>query len=572
MSRRKGAILVTPGVQGVYRPRDVQPLGTDVPQDQAVGVENAAFEAEIPNGDPHAVVQSTDTDSNSSGFASIEDNSATPSSRGNGGDTNRDIKVVEVVPVKPDAGKGTADVQLKKSINLLHCTAIMVAVTGHSSVFISPAAILGLAGSVGASLVVWLVGGLINLGLALCFAELGTMLPKAGGPYAYVMRTFGPLAGFLIMWGYVVLIAGPFWAFLAYTAALYIVKPAFPECQPEQMDTGVKILAGWIMITMVALNCVYMKYVTKIQTLLSSTKIVALLIIIIAGFYQMAVGNTENLDDIFDGTTQEPGKFAVAIFYSIFSYGGWQVMTSLMEEVKNPGRDLPLSVYITFVIVIIKYILTNVAYYTLITPQELLRSSAIALMFMDRLYRPVSPLISVLVATTSIGALNASIMGHSRLLFAGARNGHMPLLMGMVHPKYLTPWPAIFALLVWSLVMLYSGSVTDMMEFISLFSTIMGIAVVCSLLYLRWKRPNEKRPYKTMLFVPVVQLIINLAVLVLAIYQKPHRMGIGLLILFAGVPVYWLGVLWRSKPKEFTSMIEGITVLIQKALLLTKSQ
>ena len=73
------------------------------------------------------------------------------------------------------------------------------------------------------------------------------MLPQAGGPYAYVLRTFGPLPGFLIMWGYVVLIAGPFWAFLAYTAALYIVKPVFPDCQPDQVDTAVKLLAGWIM-------------------------------------------------------------------------------------------------------------------------------------------------------------------------------------------------------------------------------------------------------------------------------------------------------------------------------------
>ena len=73
------------------------------------------------------------------------------------------------------------------------------------------------------------------------------MMPQAGGPYAYVLKTFGPLPGFLIMWGYVVLIAGPFWAFLAYTAALYIVKPVFPDCQPKEVETAVKLLAGWIM-------------------------------------------------------------------------------------------------------------------------------------------------------------------------------------------------------------------------------------------------------------------------------------------------------------------------------------
>lgn len=96
-------------------------------------------------------------------------------------------------------------------------------------------------------MIVWLIGGLINLGMALCFAELGTMFPKAGGPYSYTMKSFGPLMGFLIMWGYTVLIAGPFWAFLAYTAALYIVKPVFPNCTTGQIDTAVNLLAGWIM-------------------------------------------------------------------------------------------------------------------------------------------------------------------------------------------------------------------------------------------------------------------------------------------------------------------------------------
>lgn len=144
-----------------------------------------------------------------------------------------------------DKTGNTGEVQMKQSLNLVHCVAIMVAVTGHSSVFISPSNILRTTGSIGGALVVWFVGGIINMMLALCFAELGTMLPKAGGPYAYVMHTFGPLPGFLIMWGYVVLIAGPFWAFLSYTAALYIIQPIFPDC--EAPDEAVRILAGWIM-------------------------------------------------------------------------------------------------------------------------------------------------------------------------------------------------------------------------------------------------------------------------------------------------------------------------------------
>ncbi|KAH9504445.1 Large neutral amino acids transporter small subunit 2 [Bulinus truncatus] len=466
--------------------------------------------------------------------------------------------------------KQMSTVEMKRSINLLHCTAIMVAVTGHSSIFVSPSSIMAETGSVGSALIVWLIGGLINVGTALCFAELGTMYPKAGGPYSYTMKSFGPLMGFLIMWGYTVLIAGPFWAFLANTAALYIVKPGFPNCLSGDVKTAVNILAGWIMITLVVLNCVYMKYVTKVQTLLSASKILVLLIIIVSGIYNLAIGRTENFEAPFENTTREPGRFAVAIFYSIFSYGGWQVMTTLLEEVKDPSRDPPRSVYISFAIVISKYIMANVAYVTLMTPAEVIGSSAVASDFINRMYSPLVPLVSVFVALTSIGALNASIMGHSRLLFAGARNGHMPQILGMVHAKYLTPWPSIFVYLAWGLVMLFTGGVTDMMDFIALFSTIMAIVVIAALLYLRWTKPDETRPYKTLTAIPVVELIVNVAVLVLAIYQKPNKMGIGLAILFAGVPVYWFGVMWKNKPKEFTDIVDSLTAFAQKLFQLTK--
>ncbi|KAL3859651.1 hypothetical protein ACJMK2_009864 [Sinanodonta woodiana] len=463
--------------------------------------------------------------------------------------------------------------QMKKSMNLLHCTAIMIAVTGHSSIFISPNAILKTTGSVGASLIVWLVGGLINWMLALCFAELGTMLPKAGGPYAYVMRTFGPLPGFLIMWGYVVFVAGPFWAFLAYTAGLYILQPIEEVCRCTIPDSAVKILSGWIMITMVALNCVYMKYVTKVQTFLSSTKLLALLILIGGGILMIANGHTGSFVNSFEGTTKEPGQIAVSILYAVFSYGGWQIMTSMMEEVENPGRDLPLACNITFVIVILKYIMANVAYLAILSPQEIINSKAVALLAVQTLYKPIAPLISIFVALTCIGVLNASIMGHSRILFAGARVGQMPLILGMIHTRYLTPWPAIIFLLAWSLVILFfSGeTVTGMMEFITLFSTITGILCVLSLLYLRWKNPDEHRPYKTFILIPVIQLVVNIAVLVLAIYQKPNKMGIGLVILFAGIPIYWLGVRWNNKPKLITSLVRNMTVAAQKILNIQKT-
>lgn len=135
-------------------------------------------------------------------------------------------------------------IQMKRTISLVHCVAILFALTGHVSVFTTPKSILQYTGSIGLSLVVWLCGGLVNLCLALCFTELATMLPKAGGPYAYVMHVFGPLPAFLFCWACFLLIAGPFWAYSAYTAVIYITRPFYPDCEPPEIAT--KLLAAWI--------------------------------------------------------------------------------------------------------------------------------------------------------------------------------------------------------------------------------------------------------------------------------------------------------------------------------------
>ena len=151
---------------------------------------------------------------------------------------------------KEKASGGGGEVQyetikMKKSITFLHCTAMLVTVTGHVSIFISPTIVLAKAGSIGMTLIMWVIGGFVNLCQALCFTELGTMFPHAGGPYSYTLQVFGPMPAFMILWGYYLLINGPFWAFVAYGASVYILQPFFPTCRPPEI--GVKILAGWML-------------------------------------------------------------------------------------------------------------------------------------------------------------------------------------------------------------------------------------------------------------------------------------------------------------------------------------
>ncbi|XP_071173855.1 cystine/glutamate transporter-like [Mytilus edulis] len=461
-------------------------------------------------------------------------------------------------------------IQMKKSINLLHCTAILVAVTGHVSIFISPTMILANTGSVGLTLIMWIVGGFINLSLALCFTELGTMFPVSGGPYVYILNVFGPLPAFMLLWGYFLLINGPFWAFVSYGASVYILQPFFPTCRPPEI--GVKILGGWILVTFVALNGVYMKYVTKVQTFLSSTKVIGLLLIVVCGVIQLVRGETDHFENIMANSKTDLGSISFAAFFSTFSYGGWQVISSLMEETKNPARDLPRAVYITFFIVMTVYILTNVAFFTVLSPTELLRSDAVAVLFMQNFYGPLTPVITILVGLCCIGVLNASIMGHSRVLFAGARNGHFPSIFGTLQTTFLTPWAAILAITFLALFLLFSGGLVLFIEYIQVFSIIMTLMVLSALLYLRRYRPDMKRPYKVNIALPIVMLVINFVMLLICVITEPTRTGMALVLFFTGVPVYLFGVIWKSKPKSFNDVMYKTTVILQKTFLLGKAE
>lgn len=152
--------------------------------------------------------------------------------------------------------KRKMSMQMKKSISLMQVTASLIAVTGHTAIFITPSSILENTGALGLSLVIWLFGGIINWMQALIFVEFGTSLDEAGGTYSYVRAACGPLAGFMMLWSYMMLSTGPFWSFLGYTAAMYSIKPVFPDCPPP--EGLVKLLAAILICKLCAfLICIH---------------------------------------------------------------------------------------------------------------------------------------------------------------------------------------------------------------------------------------------------------------------------------------------------------------------------
>ncbi|XP_048253455.1 large neutral amino acids transporter small subunit 1-like isoform X2 [Haliotis rufescens] len=247
-----------------------------------------------------------------------------------------------------------------------------------------------------------------------------------------------------------------------------------------------------------------------------------------------------------------------------------QVITILMEEVKDPIRNVPRSLSLTFVTVIILYTVTNFSYCVVLSMPEMLESNAVAVTFGYHLHPTLSVVISVLVALSCVSTLNVLILGQPRMVFAAGCNGHMPGLMGMINRKYLTPWPATFFVSIPALAILFSGSVVRLIDAMSLYTCMMVSSVLIVLLYLRWKKPMAKRPIKMPIILPILELMLSTVLICLSVYQKPLELGLCLAIVAAGIPVYFICVEWKSKPKVFLRFMERSTLFL-KTLLYVES-
>ncbi|XP_035680136.1 large neutral amino acids transporter small subunit 2-like [Branchiostoma floridae] len=468
-----------------------------------------------------------------------------------------------------EPGKDPADnnpgsgVRLKRKITLFNGVAIIVGIIIGSGIFISPKGVLQQTGSVGLSLVVWALCGVLSTLGALCYAELGTTIPKSGGDYVYILEIFGPLAAFLRLWVELIVVRPTSHAVTAITFATYVLYPFFAPCPAP--DLTIRLLAAAALVSVALINSYGVRWATRLQDFLTLWKVVALVVIIIFGIIQMARGSTRYIEPVsaFSGTTSSPSAVALAFFSGLWAYGGWTDLNMVVEELKDPFRNLPWAIAISLPLVTSIYILANVAYFTAMSPTELLSSDAVAITFGDRLLGVMNWLIPLSVALSTFGGLNGGVLTSSRLFFVGARTGHLPEIMSMVHVHRLMPVPAIVVETALMLVMLSTSDVYTLLNYMGfVYWLCIGVACV-GLLWLRYKQPDLPRPIKITPVIPVICTLLCIFVVVMSAISAPIEGAIGLAILLSGVPVYFLFVYWVNKPKAFRSFIDFITTRLQ---------
>lgn len=444
------------------------------------------------------------------------------------------------------------------------CAIIIGNIIG-SGIFISPKGVLEHAGSVGLSLIVWVLGGGICTLGSMCYAELGVTIPKSGGDYSYVTEIFGGLVGFLLLWSAVLIMYPTTLAVIALTFSNYVLQPAFQNCLPPFIAT--RLLATICIMFLTWVNCSSVRWATRIQDVFTVGKLLALALIIVVGLVQICRGYYDALRPSvafeFSGDPSV-GEIALAFLQASFAYSGWNFLNYVTEEVVEPRKNLPRAIYISIPLVTLVYTMTNIAYFSSMTPQELLASNAVAVTFGEKLLGMFSWVMPISVALSTFGGINGYLFTSSRLCFSGAREGHLPYLLAMIHLKNCTPIPALLVCCIATIVILCIGETHNLINYVSFINYLSYGVTIAGLLYLRKKRPNLYRPIKVNMLVPISYLIFWAVLLCFSLYSEPVVCGLGMVIMLTGVPVYFLGVHWKNKPKWIYRVVEKVTYMGQK--------
>lgn len=239
----------------------------------------------------------------------------------------------------------------------------------------------------------------------------------------------------------------------------------------------------------------------------------------------------------------------------------------MIEELKDPHKNLPIAIFTSCILCTIVYTLTVVAFHSTLSVAEVLGAEAVAVTFADRLYGKFAFVVPIFVALSTFGGVNGILFTSSRLFYAGAEYNQMPQILSMIQYNHLTPAPAVIAMCLLSLIYLTSNDIYALINYVGFATWLaIGLAVVC-VPYLRWKQPDLPRPIRVPLIWPIIYIIGTAFITVVPMFADPYGTGMGCIIILTGVPVYFLFIGWKNKPMVIQNAVSDITAFLQKLLV-----
>ena len=392
--------------------------------------------------------------------------------------------------------------QLNRSIGIVRATAMVVGIIVGASIFVQPSEIARIVPDARGVLAVWLLAGVLTLFGALVCAELASAFPRSGGVYVFLREAWSPAAGFL--WGWAM-----FWVMHSgIVAAIAVIVGRFS-------GGNATVVAITAIVLLSAINYIGVQQGSALQTFFTIAKIAALVVVLASMEHRLQpVAQLHRLKPVLH-------DLLLAVSAALFTYGGWHMVTYSAEETRDPEKTIPRALILGIAIVTICYVWLNVEAMT------------------SPLLNGKSPLINLLVVVSALGALAGVILAGPRVYYAMAQDGLLFRWAGAVHPRFRTPHRAIVMQAAWSSALVLTGTYRSLFTRVVYTEWIFFAAMAAGVFVLR-KRSDYAPRVRVPAFVPLLFILASIAIVANQIAAEPLQSAIGLLIVIAGLPIYFL--------------------------------
>jgi APA family basic amino acid/polyamine antiporter len=445
-----------------------------------------------------------------------------------------------------------------------------------SGIFRKPGVMASQLGSPELLLLVWVLAGVITLFGALTNAEIASMIPETGGQYVYFERMYGPFFAFLYGWASFAVMQSGSIAAVAYVFAEYSTNfVKLPEWPPNVAawsfhvwgigdvaplkEIGTKGLAAALIILLTAVNYIGVKFGGIVQNIFTVAKVTAMCLLMLGALLLPTGGSVSNLTTPsaaihLSGLALLAG-IAAALQGAFWAYDGWNKITYVAGEVKEPQRHIPFGLFWGMLIVTAIYGLMNVAYAYVLPIDEMAKSKLVAADVAEKIFPGGGRWIAAAVMISTFGTTSAIILASARVYFSMARDRVFPSAIGRVHPRCHTPAASLVVQGIWSVLLLFSGTFDTLTDTLIFVSWIFYAAGAYGIFVLRRKLPDAPRPYRVPGYpiVPWVFIVFSVIYLGFTIYNdvlayrnavadgKPAMINsaFGIALVLVGTPIYF---------------------------------
>lgn len=453
--------------------------------------------------------------------------------------------------------------QLLRALGLKEGLAIHLSAIIGSGIFVVPATIAAHLHSMGPILLVWVLGGMLTLFGALTVAELSSLLPKAGGPYVYLRNSFGRVWGYMFSWNHFFINTAGSLAAIAVAFATYLgyFFPSFSSQNPllshsvlvlgyplEITIRGTQLVAMLVITVATLVNVRGVRFGGWVTNIFTMAKVLALLALIVAVF-SSGKGSVSNFVPWWPEhwSKELTSAFGLAMISVLWSYEGWTTVTQSAGEIKNPEKNVPRSLLIGTLMIILLYLGVNLAYVYVIPLEQMAGSQRIAADAASIVLGPLgTSLIIAGILCSTFGTINNSFLSDARSMYAAGADQTFAPGFGKVHPRFRTPFVSIIALGLWSALLTLSGTYDQIASYVVFGSWMFYALTALSVIILRKKMPDAPRaykawgyPYATLLFVAAAGWF-----LYSTLVEDSRDAIIGIVLLLLSLPFYFY---WSRK-------------------------